>query len=384
MNLNLFLCGDVMLGRGIDQLFMHKNNPILYESYMTDARDYVPNSIDLNNPKPYDYIWGDLLSNNDFNKSDLRIINLETSVTTSDDYQNKPVLYRMNPLNIEAIKVANISYCNMANNHVLDWGERGLMETIYTLTKKGINFGGIGMNIDTASAPKIMEINGGRVLIFSYGDVDSGIPYDWTATKTKPGVNVIRTSDPGTKIGVTNHIKKFYQNGDFVIVSIHWGSNWGWVVEPWHEEFAHFLIDYASVDIIHGHSSHHFRPLEIYNNKLILYGCGDMINDYEIIGDPNKEYYLSDISMAYFPHYKEKKLVELFLVPYTLHDMKLVNVTNNRISLVKNKLNDVCQKYGLSFVQNGQKIVAKLPKSGTYFRKKYIKYKNKYLELKNH
>src|SRR5437899_720033 len=139
-SLNIFLCGDVMTGRGIDQILPYPGSPMLYESYIRDARDYVLLAEKVNGPiqQPvsFKYIWGDALRELELAKVDLRIINLETSITRSDDvWPNKAVCYRMNPENVGCLTAAHVSACSLANNHVLDWGYEGLTETIRTLDK---------------------------------------------------------------------------------------------------------------------------------------------------------------------------------------------------------------------------------------------------------
>jgi len=79
-------------------------------------------------------------------------------------------------------------------------------------------------------------------------------------------------------------LRKVKQAGDLLLVSIHRGGNWGYEVPKAHKSFAHRLIDEARMDVVHGHWSHHVRPIEVHRGKLILYGCGDFINDYEGIG----------------------------------------------------------------------------------------------------
>jgi len=69
--------------------------------------------------------------------------------------------------------------------------------------------------------------------------------------------------------------------GDLVVASIHWGPNWGFAIPREQRDFAHRLVDAAGVDIVHGHSSHHPMAIEIHRGKPILYGCGDLLNDYE-------------------------------------------------------------------------------------------------------
>jgi poly-gamma-glutamate synthesis protein (capsule biosynthesis protein) len=105
---------------------------------------------------------------------------------------------------------------------------------------------------------------------------------------------------------------------DVVVVSVHWGGNWGYDVPPAHREFARRLIE-GGVDIVHGHSSHHPRPIEIYRDRLILYGCGDFINDYE--GIPGYEEYRDDLVLMYFAtvDVDTGRLVSLRMVPMQLH-----------------------------------------------------------------
>jgi poly-gamma-glutamate synthesis protein (capsule biosynthesis protein) len=93
-------------------------------------------------------------------------------------------------------------------------------------------------------------------------------------------------------------VQAFKRSGDIVVASIHWGGNWGYDIPRRQTEFAHRLIDAGGVDIIHGHSSHHVKAVEVYKDKLILYGCGDFLNDYEGIG--GYEEFRANLSLMYF------------------------------------------------------------------------------------
>ena len=115
--ITLFLCGDVMLGRGIDQILPHPSDPILHEPYVKNALEYVDLAEEANGPIPrpvdFSYVWGDALSELDRMAPDIRIINLETSVTNSNAYwKTKEVHYRMNPANIPCITAAGICAAN--------------------------------------------------------------------------------------------------------------------------------------------------------------------------------------------------------------------------------------------------------------------------------
>jgi len=274
------MCGDVMTGRGIDQIMPYSNDPKIYEHYMKSAKGYVGLAEDKNGviikPVSYSYIWGNVLDSIKRTDRDIRIINLETSVTRSDDYwKDKSINYRMHPKNIACLTVANIDYCSLANNHVLDWGYSGLDETLKTLKKANIKFSGAGKNINEAEKPAILNISGkGRVIVFSYGLHSSGIPLDWCATMEAPGVNLLADLSAKSVLQIQNKVSEIKQAKDLVVFSVHWGGNWGYRISDEQIEFAHKLIDDAGVDIIHGHSSHHVKGIEIYKDKPIIYGCG--------------------------------------------------------------------------------------------------------------
>jgi poly-gamma-glutamate synthesis protein (capsule biosynthesis protein) len=179
--LTLFLGGDVMPGRGIDQVLPHPSDPRLVERSIASALDYVRLAERANGPilRPVGpaYIWGEALEELDRIRPDARIVNLETSVTTSDQPWPKGINYRMHPANIGCLAAAGIDCCVLANNHVLNWGRAGLQETLATLAAAGVRTAGAGATRETARAPAVIEVQGrGRVLVFGFGARSSGIP----------------------------------------------------------------------------------------------------------------------------------------------------------------------------------------------------------------
>src|SRR5206468_5079655 len=173
--MRLFLCGDVMTGRGIDQALPHPLNPVLYEPYVRDAREYIALAEKTHGPIPrplsIDYVWGGALAELDWAKVDLRIVNLETAITWSETpWPGKGIHYRMHPQNVSCLSAARISACALANNHVLDWGYDGLSETLQTLDAAGIARSGAGNDADEAMQPAVLDrATKGRVLLFSFG-----------------------------------------------------------------------------------------------------------------------------------------------------------------------------------------------------------------------
>ena len=161
----IFLCGDVMTGRGIDQILPHPGDPALRESVVTDARTYVTLAERVNGeiarPVPFAWPWGDALSVLDDLAPDVRLINLETAVTAADDFApGKAVHYRMNPANAGCLTAVRPDVCVLANNHVLDFGPGGLAETLRTLSGFGIQYVGAGRDVQEAHRAAVSDVAG--------------------------------------------------------------------------------------------------------------------------------------------------------------------------------------------------------------------------------
>jgi poly-gamma-glutamate capsule biosynthesis protein CapA/YwtB (metallophosphatase superfamily) len=346
-----FLCGDVMTGRGVDQILAHSCPPGIQEPYVLDERDYVALAEDANGPisrpVPPVYIWGDALEELERVAPDARIINLETSVTTSDDFwPGKGIHYRMHPRNVGCLTVARVDICVLANNHVLDYGRAGLDETIATLTAAGLKVAGAGASIDRAREPAIVDRkDGGRILVFGVGTENSGISRTCAATAASSGLDLLRDLSDATADELLTRVVSRKRLGDVAIVSIHWGDNWGYEVPDAHIRFAHRLLD-GGVDLIHGHSSHHPRPIEIYNDKLVLYGCGDFITDYE--GITGYEHFRDDLVLMYFPRLDPDTgaFVALQMTPLQIRKMRLVRPSAQDRGWLRERLANVSRSFG--------------------------------------
>lgn len=350
----LFACGDVMTGRGIDQILAHPNPPGIQEPYARDARDYVELAERANGLIPRlvepGYIWGAALSEMERVRPDVRLINLETSVTSSDEYwPSKGIHYRMHPRNIGCVTTAHIDVCALANNHVLDCGYAGLEETLGTLASAGVRTCGAGRNLDDARRPAIVDLTGSRrVVVFSVGVDTSGIPAAWSARADAAGVDLLPDLSEATADGLVDRVRRLKQAGDVVIVSIHWGSNWGYEVSTSQIHFAHRLLD-GPVDLIHGHSSHHPRPIELYRGKLVLYGCGDFIDDYE--GISGYEEFRDDLVLMYFPSVDcaTGGLTGLSMTPLRITRMQLVRASPEEADWLRDRLILASQSFGSEF-----------------------------------
>ena len=322
-----------MIGRGIDQIMPHPCGPRLYEEWVQSASDYVRLAERMNGPIPThvepSYIWGAALDELRRVRPDARIINLETSITRNEGCIPKGINYRMSPENAECLLAADIDCCVLGNNHVLDWERLGLLETLATLKRLGIKTAGAGRDLAQASAPAVLQIEGkGRVIVYSFAMITSGVPRDWAATPEIAGVNLLPDFASKTIISIADQVARIRQPRDLVIASIHWGPNWGYEIAEEQRRFAHALIDRANVSVVHGHSSHHAKAIEIYKNRVILYGCGDFLNDYE--GIRGYEEFRGDLSLMYFASFDclTGDLADLELVPLQIRRFQLISASN--------------------------------------------------------
>ena len=264
-----------MLGRLIDQMFpQHVSEP-------DEAR--IVNSFRKSNPALTEYgptsPWGNTLQI--LQAANLNILNLETSATTHPKkWPNKVFNYRMHPENINALQAAKISYAGLANNHTLDFSEPGLLETVKTVKKAGIAFAGAGETEAEATRPAILQLpsSEGNSKHEIYIWAASDHPRDWASVSTFHFIDYTQK----TRQRLKDLLTKSTSNAALKVFSVHWGPNYSWQPAQEIQDLAHYLIDECGIDIIHGHSSHHVQGVERYKGKVIIYGCGDFVDDYAL------------------------------------------------------------------------------------------------------
>ncbi len=340
----IFLTGDVMSGRAIDQLLPHPGDPTLRESVVSDARTYVRLAEQANGPIPapidFAWPWGEALEIVDHFAPDVRLLNLETSVTARGEFaKGKVVHYRMHPDNIGCLAAIRPDVCALANNHVLDFGYHGLIDTLRTLEGAGIRSAGAGLDAKSAERPAVV----GHVVIASCGMGSSGIPQGWAATGRRPGVAYVPDMSDRSASRVAERALALKGPHDIAVVSVHWGSNWGYDVDTAQIRFAHRLID-AGIDVVHGHSSHHPRPIEVYRGRLIMYGCGDTIDDYE--GISRFEAFRHELRLLYFASVDVESGSVLRMVPMRMRRMRLERAPDEDAEWLRATVAEMSRRFG--------------------------------------
>ncbi|HWA60850.1 MAG TPA: CapA family protein [Caulobacteraceae bacterium] len=356
MGLRILLGGDVMLGRGVDQILAHPSPDAIHEAGLALASDYVRLAERAHGPIPRragaDYVWGDALRAWAAQSPDVRIVNLETAVTRSEAYERKGINYRMSPDHVGCLTAARIDACALANNHVLDWGRPGLEETLRTLEGAGVATAGAGRDEAEALEPAVVDRGGkGRVLLLACATGDSGVPSAWAARQGRPGVARIDLGlASAERIG--RSLDAVRRPGDAAVVSIHWGGNWGYDVPKSHRAFAHALIDHAGVSVVFGHSAHHAMAAEMHRGRLALYGCGDLINDYEGIG--GLEAFRPELVASYLVETARDGSVARFEVtPHRLERMRLASPSAEDRAWLLQRLAREYQPFGLALEERG-------------------------------
>jgi poly-gamma-glutamate synthesis protein (capsule biosynthesis protein) len=290
----------------------------------------------------YFYPWGTIVPL--LESTDLNLVNLETTLTTSTDIVPKTFNFKADPDKVQTLKSGNIHAVNIANNHILDFGQAGLIETIQTLDNAGIGHVGAGNNIQEAKQPIIFEKNGIRIGIIGYADY----PQEWAATDTNPGINYVQIGDINT---IKKDIADIRKKVDLLILSIHWGPNMRQRPTQEFRDFAHAIID-AGVDIFHGHSAHVFQGVEQYNNGVILYDTGDFVDDYAVTQSLRTDWALF-FEITVEKQKTKAKIMQLKLVPLFISNMQVNKAEGLTAAKILEKIRLLSQEFNTVINEQG-------------------------------
>jgi Bacterial capsule synthesis protein PGA_cap len=210
------------------------------------------------------------------------LVNLECALTVHHDRGPKttPVFFFRAPpeLGVAALRAAQVSCVNLANNHVLDFGITGLLETIAALDDAGIAHVGAGANLAAASAARLLSLGGLRLAVLGFTDNEPG----WAASRTRPGVHYVPL-EPRTSAfwALLERVAMAREQADLVIVSAHWGPNMRERPRTAARRTARLLVE-AGAGLVHGHSAHIVQGVELVEGQPVLYDCGGLVDDYAV------------------------------------------------------------------------------------------------------
>jgi poly-gamma-glutamate capsule biosynthesis protein CapA/YwtB (metallophosphatase superfamily) len=234
--------GDVMLGAKVDGLL----------------RQYG-----------YDYPY--IFVKDHLQKADIAIANLEAPVTDRGEPQGKEYVFRIAPQALPALKASGIDVLNLANNHILDYGQVGLLDTFDYLDREGLGRVGAGRDVDEAFQPVIIEKNGLKIAILGFSRVVPNLEPSWKAAAGHPGVAPTYNHIPPVQ-----SITKAKQESDLVVVIAHWGVERSDTPEDYQIDLAHRYIE-AGADLVVASHAHVLQGFERYKGKWIAYNLGNFI-----------------------------------------------------------------------------------------------------------
>ena len=303
--------GDVMLGRLVNEVLQH-STPV--------------------------YPWGNTLPV--LQETDLRICNLECVLSDiGNPWSATPKVFhfRSDEKNVKTLQAAKINIVSIANNHVLDYEYEALSRMLDVLDRQKILHAGAGKNLKEAAKPAICEVKGRKVGLIAFTDDQA----EWAAEENKPGIYFVpvKINDKRAQ-DLFQRIRDLRQEVDFLIISAHWGPNWGYSPPPEHIPFAHALIE-AGADLIFGHSGHIFRGIEIYKNRPIIYCAGDFIDDYAV-----DEIEKNDESFIFVLEKKPDQHLNLHLYPSCINNFQANLATDPRRKAILSKMEALCKNLG--------------------------------------
>ena len=337
MPLQLGFSGDVMLGRVVD---------------------------DRQRRRPVDAVWGSALER--LRSLDGLVINLECCLSTrGQQWQRtyRPFHFRADPdWAIPALERAGVDICALANNHILDYEEVALRDTLAELDEAGIARSGAGETIDEALEPAVRTISGSNadsddeleVAVISLTD---NTP-EYAADEDSPGTAWIEidVNDMETRRRVREALERAREtNSDLLVASLHWGPNM--VTEPPESfrEFGRWLVE-EGVDVVHGHSAHVFQAIEVHEGRPIIYDAGDFVDDYRV--DPelrNDRSFLFVLSVT-----ADGDPLELRLHPTEIDDCAVDEARSGVAEWSRTRMRNLSAPFGTEFDRDGDALVLSL------------------------
>jgi poly-gamma-glutamate synthesis protein (capsule biosynthesis protein) len=310
--LRLLFGGDVMLGR------------LVGDAMLREGADY-----------PLGAVSGLLRG------ADLAIANLECAVCEPAERWHgapKAFYFRAPPLAGQALRDAGIGLVSLANNHILDYGVQGLLDTLRILDAQDIAHAGAGAGLDAALAPVIVERQGVRIGMAAFCDHQA----DFAAAPEHPGMAWIGLHDEAAAIDeFTRALAPLRAAGvRWPILSLHWGPNM--VSEPSDRQrrLARAAID-VGWKIVYGHSAHVFQGVELVEGCPVLYAAGDLVDDYAV--DPE---FRNDHQLLFELQLGDDALERIVMHPLFIRRCRVFPANSAQRAWIAERMRGLCAELG--------------------------------------
>lgn len=242
---------------------------------------------------------------NIFNEADIAFVNLEAPFYNQGDYVTEGMIFKSEPETIEGLNLAGIDIVSLANNHMQNKGEGGLLYTLEILSENKIMFTGAGNDFEEIHQGKILDRKGIKFsfLAYTYSDGDN---FESSASKDHSGVAFMDV------LQMKKDVEKARKKSDIVVVSMHAGVEYSSYPNTQQKEFAREAVG-AGATLILGHHPHVVQSVEQYNDGFIIYSMGNLIFD-QMWSEETREGIIAKCKFA------NNKLKQIEFIPIKIED----------------------------------------------------------------
>lgn len=291
-----------------------------------------------------------------FRAADFRICNLECVISDlGQPWRGKYFHFRSDAKNVEVLKAAGIDCVSVANNHTLDFEYEAMLEEFKILDQAGVCRAGGGENWQQASQPALARAGDLRIALLAFTDNEPG----WAAAEDKPGLLYVPVNLADRRAQeFLRLVREARAEADVLVVSAHWGPNWGYDPPEQHKVFGRALVD-AGAEIVFGHSAHVFRGMEVYNDRAILYSTGNFIDDYAV-----DEVERNDQSFVFVVEVEQGRTRRLELYPTVIRNFQARRASGFEAGEIAKKMQRLCAALDAKASWRAEKGVLEIRVSG--------------------
>lgn len=280
--------------------------------------------------------------------------NLECAVTQRTRPWAPPKVFhfRADPAAAAVLRAANVRCVSLANNHALDFGRDGLLETLEVLRRAGIGWAGAGRDAVEAAAPAVFDAAGIAVGVVAFTDNEP----PFAAGPDLPGTNYLRI-DTGrsTLERVGGSLAEARSRGArLVVLSLHWGPNMRSAPPEAFRDFAHAAVALGA-DVVHGHSAHVFQAVEVHRGRSILYDTGDFLDDYAV--DPVLR---NDRSFVFLLEIEDGRPRRLRMVPVRLGYARVQLARGEEFEAIRRSMVERCAGFATALRETDEGLAVDL------------------------
>ncbi|HNV97210.1 MAG TPA: CapA family protein [bacterium] len=299
-------------------IFIKQEKEISQQASMIAVGDIMLSRGVASKIKKYDNFDYPFLKLKEILKSvDFNFANLESPIIAGQAINTGQMIFRADPGIEKNLKENNFSIFSLANNHMPNFGAHGIENTIKLLNEQNIKYCGAGENENTAYAPAYLEVNGIKFAFLCFNDSDV-VPISYMAGASSYGTAFMDIKK------LQESIKIARENSDFVIISMHSGTEYVNDPNKRQIEFAHNAIDFGA-DLIIGHHPHVVQTIEKYKDKYIFYSLGNFIFD-QMWSQETKE----GLIVKFI--FEKNKNIQFSIIPIVIEDYSQPRLANEEES----------------------------------------------------